>query len=233
MDASKRIREAVARVSEIRQIAGQNPDLSHALHDIKVWQANRFANTYGDLLKSADYAACANFFLHELYSERDYSRRDAQFAKVAGAIELTFPAPVVALAVKLAELHRVTEELDLAMARQWQACQELVANERYRSCWKAIGHQMEREWQLATVMEIGEELTELTRKRGLRLLVKMMRKPAELAGLGQLQTFLEAGFDHFSGLARNGQAAAEFLRVIHERESSWMAELFKRLANTP
>jgi hypothetical protein len=48
--------------------------------------------------------------LEELYSERDYSRRDAQFAKVAAAIELAVPLQVIDIAVSLAELHRTTEE---------------------------------------------------------------------------------------------------------------------------
>jgi hypothetical protein len=226
MEASQRIRDAVARVSELRQICGQNAGLSKALSEVKEWQAKRFSSTYQDLLASPIYSGCANFFLEELYSERDYSHRDAQFAKVATAIELALPAQVEQLAVTLAELHQTTEELDLQMAQSWQGFEQQSAHARYVRAWNAVGHRSEREWQLDTVLEIGRTLTGLTRKRSLRLLLKMMRRPAELAGLGDLQVFLETGFDQFSKLARNAEAVNKFLCIIQARERQWINDLF-------
>ena len=231
MEASKRIREAVAQVSELRQISSQNADLSKALSDVKRWQSKRFSNTYQDLLASPVYSGCAHFFLEEMYSERDYSYRDAQFAKVAVAIELAFPAQVVDLAVTLAELHQTTEELDLEMAQSWRGLGHQTPDTRYIQSWTTVGQRSKREWQLDTVLEIGRELTALTRKRSLRFLLKMMRRPAELAGLGGLQVFLETGYDRFSELARNTEAANEFLRIIHDREKQWINDLFDANAN--
>lgn len=226
MEASQRIRDAIARVSELRQICSQTVGLSKALSEVKEWQAKRFSNTYQDLFASPIYAGCANFFLEELYSERDYSHRDAQFAKVATAIELALPAQVEQLAVTLAELHQTTEELDLQMAQSWQSFEQQAAHARYVQAWNAVGHRSEREWQLDTVLEIGRALTGLTRKRSLRFLLKMMRRPAELAGLGDLQVFLETGFDQFSKLARNAEAVNKFLYIIQARERQWINDLF-------
>ena len=226
MDASKRIREAIDRVSELRQISSQKAGLSRALSEVKGWQAKRFSNTYMDLLASPVYSGCANFFLEELYSERDYSHRDAQFAKVAAAIELAFPVQVINIAVTLAELHRTTEELDLQMAQSWQRLGQQSPYARYIQSWRTVGQRDKREWQLDTVLEIGRQLTALTRKRSLRLLLKMMRRPAELAGLGDLQAFLEVGFDRFRQLARNTEAVNEFLRTIQTSESQWITDLF-------
>ncbi|OQW89684.1 MAG: hypothetical protein BWK72_00005 [Rhodoferax ferrireducens] len=226
MEASKRIRQAIARVAELRQIAGQSETLGRALSEIKDFQSRRFAKTYSDMLASPAFSGCARFFLEELYSERDYSHRDAQFAKVAGAIELTFPAPVIELAVTLAELHEATEELDLQMAAEWANLPAESPVLRYSEAWLMVGQKSQREWQLATVLHIGKELAELTRKRGLRLLLKMMRRPAELAGLGDLQVFLETGFDQFKQLAQNTKLVDEFLERIRERENNWIIELF-------
>jgi hypothetical protein len=109
----------MARVDELRRLAADSPRLTTALHAIKTWQYSRFADTYQDLLESKVFAGCARFFLEELYSERDYSQRDAQFARVAEAIELAFPEHVVAVTASLAELRATTERLDHAMARCW------------------------------------------------------------------------------------------------------------------
>lgn len=226
MQASTQIRESISRVVALRQKVVDQPDLALALHTVKHVQAQRFAGTYQDLLTSTSYAACANFFLEELYSAKDFAERDAQFARIAGALQRTFPQQVVATAVALAELHKLTEELDLAMALNWQLQPGLPDAQAYVLAWRAVGRREDRLWQLNTVLEIGQELGHLTRKPGLHFMLKMMRKPAELAGLGSLQNFLESGFKHFASLARNKGTVSSFLDTVKARESAWIARLF-------
>ena len=226
MQASEEIRVALARVAELRQLANSQSPLAKSLHIIKQLQARRFAGTYADLLADPIYAPSARFFLEELYSAQDYSARDAQFARIAGAIERTFPDSVVATVLALAKLHRQTEELDMAMAQQ--LCNEKYSYEpmSYLVAWRKIGQRDLRCWQLSTVLEIGRALGRYTRKPGLRLMLKMMRRPAELAGMGSLQRFLESGFDHFAGMARQPAAADAFLDTIRTRETAWINRLF-------
>ena len=50
----------------------------------------------------------------------------------------------------------------------------------------------------------------------------MMRGPAQLAGLGELQSFLERGFTAF----RSMRSAQAFLDTIIERERALSARLF-------
>jgi hypothetical protein len=226
MQASTQIRESISRVVALRQKVVDQPDLALALHTVKHVQAQRFAGTYQDLLTSTSYAACANFFLEELYSAKDFAERDAQFARIAGALQRTFPQQVVATAVALAELHNLTEELDLAMALNWQLQPGLPDAQAYVLAWRAVGRREDRLWQLNTVLEIGQELGHLTRKPGLHFMLKMMRKPAALAGLGSLQNFLESGFNHFASLARNNGTVSRFLDTVKARESAWIARLF-------
>jgi hypothetical protein len=225
MKASQEIREALARVAELRQVASQPGDLALALQAVKHLQAQRFAGTYADLLGSPMFSPSATFFLEELYSAKDYSDRDAQFSRIAGTIERTFPESVISTVTALARLHRLTEELDLAMARHWCQADSTSDAARYITCWRAVNQREDRNWQLATVLQIGQSLGKLTRKPGLRLLLKMMRRPAELAGLGSLQAFLESGFDHFCGMAKSGQVDT-FLTTIRARESGWIDRLF-------
>ena len=216
----------MARVDELRRLADDNTGLATALQNIKTYQSSRFAHTYQDLLASKNDGGCARFFLEELYSERDYSLRDAQFAKVAGAIELTFPKHVIDVAVALAELHATTERLDHAMARCWHHTNDASPNQRYLKAWNSVGEPATRDWQLQTVLRIGQSLAELTQKRGLRVLLKVMRRPADIAGLGDLQTFLEIGFDRFGLLTETDKQAKHFLATIHEREKAWIANQF-------
>ena len=226
MDATHIIRDAVTQVTSLRQGAANSPELARALGDIKRFQARRFAGTYGDLLESKHYRAVVLFFLRELYGEKDYAERDAQFGRIAGALERLFPEQAVATAVALAQLHRLSEELDLAMAQSWVAQAERPEVQRYVAAWQAVGRRLDRNTQLAGVLQVGRDLERLTRMPGLRLMLKMMRKPAQLAALGSLQQFLESGFDTFAAMGRSGDGARRFLDTVMTRESSLMDLLF-------
>jgi len=228
MQAARKIREAVQRVSVLRESTRTTPGVREALVHVKAVQARRFAGTYADLLSDRHYADAARFFLDELYSDKDYAERDAQFARIAGAIERFFPSQVVATAVALAELHAFTEDMDHAMALAWSGRDEQSHGEahRYVAAWRAVGRRNERESQLAVVLEIGREMTKLTRTPGLRTLLKMMRAPAAAAGLSSLQRFLESGFDTFAAMARRPGGAEAFLQVIASRERALIQSLF-------
>ena len=93
--------------------------MAQAVSEIKAIQASRFTGKYFDLLHTPQYQPATQFFLEELYSEKDYSQRDAQFSRIAGTLERMFPKQVVQTAVSLAQLHSLTEDLDLAMAQIW------------------------------------------------------------------------------------------------------------------
>jgi hypothetical protein len=226
MEAARIIREAVARVSQLRATEASEPALRGAVFSIKALQARRFAGTYRDLLTSGPSAAAARFFLEELYSDKDYTERDAQFARIAGAIERFFPDAVAETAVGLAKLHSLTEGLDHAMGRSWLALGDMQSEaNRYVAAWRAVDRRPDREAQVQVVLAIGDDMIRLTRTLGLRTMLRMMRKPAAAAGLGSLQRFLESGFDTFAAMAR-GNAAQRFLDTVGQRESALVEQLF-------
>lgn len=226
MDAGSKIREAVNAVAELRGAAARQPALSAAVRDIKRVQSLRFAGTYADLLADPAYAPAARFFLDELYSDKDFSERDAQFARIASAIENLFPAQVAATATALAQLHALTEDLDAAMACAWLADAKGSDPARYLRCWRSVGRRNDRSRQLEVVLDVGEELGRLVRAPGLRMMLRMMRKPASAAGLAALQRFLETGFDTFAALASQRRGVESFLETVRQREQALIAALF-------
>jgi hypothetical protein len=204
-------------------------ELKHAVAGIKRLQARRFAGTYADLLVVDPYRQAAQFFLDELYGARDFSQRDLQFARIAGALQRIFPKEVVATAVALAELHALSEKLDFAMGQAWLRMGSPPIQDdalRYVTAWRTVANRDARSTQLYTVIALGREMEKLTQTPGLRLMLRMMRRPATAAGLGDLQRFLESGFDNFSSMARQKGLTTEFLKTIERRESEWMQQLF-------
>ena len=228
MDTSaQKIQDALQVVSQLRQQHASEPALAQASTEIKRFQARRFQATYADLLHNPRYKTAAAFFLHELYSDKDYAERDQQFARIASTIARLFPQAVVNTAAALAEVHALTETLDDLMARCWLADPSAAPPQgsecaRYIRCWRSLGDPAARHHQLEVVLQLGQELDRLTRSRGLRTLLRMMRRPAAAAGLNSLQQFLETGFDAF---ARMG-GADDFLKLVRLRESEWIRSLF-------
>lgn len=217
-----KIRDQLERVSHLRDYT-ESAGLTSALHEVKRLQARRFRATYQDFFSDPRYAHACQFFLEELYGEHNFSERDAQFGRIAGAIDRMFPEAVGNLALDLAEAHALTETLDQEMAIRWlDQGRTMGYAEKYVQCWRKTGQPEQRYRQLAVVEHMGRELQRLTRKRSLLLSLKLMRQPAQVAGLSALQQFLERGFSAFAGMGN----ASEFLSTISQREQKWIDDLF-------
>lgn len=212
--------EFLAQVDQERQRRGSDPELQAAVLALKTYQQRRFSKTYADLLGAPRYRAAASFFLNELYGPTDFTRRDAQFLRVAPAITRLFPAELVHAVDVLAQLHAVSERLDTAMADALR--RRTVDARAYLHAWQATGQPDNRELQIALTQEIGATLDQYTRKPLIRQTLWMMRGPARAAGLGELQRFLEVGFDAFKAM----KGASEFLAIVGERERALAQALF-------
>ena len=225
-NSAHRIHQALQTVATLRQRRNADPSLAWASKEVKRLQAQRFQATYADLLLNPRYKRAAAFFLQELYGDKDYAERDQQFGRIANTIAKLFPEAVVDTAATLAEVHALTETLDDEMARNWILDQSTTLQSgdltRYINCWRRQTDTTTRHRQLDAVMKLGKELDRLTQLRGLRTLLKMMRRPATIAGLSSLQQFLETGFDAFTEM----RGSDEFLAIIKERESHWIEALY-------
>lgn len=228
MDAAQTIRDAIADVTALRLHRTGDPSLGASVGNVKTLQARRFRGTYADLMGSPSFGPAARFFLEELYSDTDYTDRDQQFGRIAGTLQTMFPQPAVATAVALAVLHAQTEGLDQEMGRAWLATAPAGRPDaaRYVAAWRTVGQRHARQQQLQRVLAMGTDLARLTRTPGLRTMLRMMRGPANAAGMGALQKFLEAGFDTFGQLARQRGGVEQFLSTIEAREGALMDQLF-------
>lgn len=220
--AADRIRAHLATVDTLRHQA-RSDGIDAAVSTVKRLQARRFRGTYADVLSHPLQGPAARFFLDELYGDHDFRLRDAQFGRIAAAIERLFPEAVAELSVDLAEMHALTETLDHAMASHWleQDPGQPVAL-RYVQAWRSTGRRDARERQLGVVGHMGLELQRHTRSKSLLMMLRMMRRPAQAAGLSDLQHFLESGFTAFAALGD----ARPFLATIAQRERAWIDRLF-------
>jgi hypothetical protein len=214
------ILDMLLQVDEQRAQRAADPALAERVRAVKHYQHERFQHTYADLLALPRYAQATNFFLEELYGPEDFSRRDAQFKRVVPALVRLFPKEVVLTVQTLGQLHALSESLDTAMGRA--VPDGLVDLSGYTAAWQQVGRPDDREAQIALTRRVGDALDGYTRNPLLRHSLRLMRGPARMAGLPELQAFLEKGFDTF----REMRGAKEFLTLVVERERALAAWLF-------
>ena len=199
-------------VEQERSVRRAEPGLAARVQAIKQYQQRRFTHSYADLLASERFSAAARFFLDELYGPKDFSERDAQFARVVPALVRLFPDDIVATVEALASLHALSEQLDTGMGRQLGSPR--VGAAEYIRAWQAAGQPQARRRQVELLLSVGRSLDVLTRKLLFRQTLRMMRGPARAAGLTALQDFLETGFETFRAM----RGADEFLALVSDRE---------------
>lgn len=214
------IHHSLRLVHDERTRRAATPGLAERVQAVKAYQQRRFAHTYADMLASPRYRPASQFFLGELYGPGDFHVRDQQFARVVPALTRIFPQDIVRTVAMLAQLHGLSEQLDSAMGEALDS--EPVSALAYGAAWQATGQHSKRTEQIALTVQVAGSLDLITQRRWIRSSLRLMRSAAQAAGLGKLQTFLEAGFDAFK--AMNG--AAEFIAAIEEREQRLAAALF-------
>ena len=93
-----------------------------------------------------------------------------------------------------------------------------------RSYFRALKSSSEvAQHQIELVLRVGHALDAAVKKHGVYKLLRAARIPAQMAGLSELQGFLERGFHAFDALA----GADEFLGQVAAREQEVSRRLFE------
>jgi len=207
-----------------RQIGGQHPPLLGPQQAGENGQAARLQRTYADYASQPRYAAATAFFIDDLYGAKDFSSRDQALLRILPVMTRMLPGSAVETAALAIELEALSEDLDQKLAKALSAGP--VTEESYAEAYRASATRAERERQVELIDAAGRRLDELVRKPLVGQMLKMMRRPAKLAGLADLQDFLERGYEAFRAV----DGAAEFLEVVRRRETKVLNALFSRAA---
>ena len=209
LDQLKRL-EAL-RGAEVRAHADR--DFHERVIAVKRWQQARLARTYADLARDARYMPAVNFFLEELYGPKDSSARDRDLIRMVPTIKRLLPKFAFDVVASALELDVLSEGFDQSIAK-------LIGNGKlddtaYVAAFRTAGRREDRLRQVALLQEVGRGLDVVVKKPLIYSTLKLLRKPAQLAGMGEMQCFLEVGFTAF----RHMDGASYFLETIASRET--------------
>jgi hypothetical protein len=202
-DISRRLGCLLARHQAIHD-PGREPRNSLSwVPEVRRWQAQRLEASFDHFLRDPRRRPAAQFFLSDVYNDRDFSRRDADIARVLPAMQRLLPGALLGTLADAIELGLLTHAFDLRLA---QVLERMAPRQRtldaalYAQAYRVAGLPRLRSHQIDLIARVGMDLASALRMPGVAMLLRLSRGPARAAGLAELQGFLERGFSAFGAL---------------------------------
>lgn len=195
------------------------------LDRLQHWQRNRLASTYADFYQQARYRKAVRFFLDDLYAPGNLVRRNTDVLRVYPVMKRLLPDQTLLTVAHALELQALSTRLDQALAlAMGPVLDQNISMDDYADGYQKLGCEVPRRRQIELSQVIGQDLDKLIKLPLIARTLRMCRYPARLAGLGQLQSFLERGFEAFRTMGTSGA----FLEAIVERETELLNALLTR-----
>jgi hypothetical protein len=207
-------------LERLKELRGEGNRAPARLAELKRWQSKRLERTYADIAAQPRYKAATAFFLDDLYGPKDFSGRDQAMLRILPVMSRILPEKAVETAALSIELEAVSESLDQRLAAALPAGP--IDADAYANAYRETSTRAQRQHQIELLDAVGHRLDALVAKPLVSSTLKLMRRPAKVAGLGDLQEFLERGFAAFRGM----KGADGFLALVRERETAILNRLF-------
>lgn len=214
-DISARLARRLAWHQALHDPDGDPRARSHWLTELRRWQAARIRVSFAHFLEDPKRAPAANFFVGDVYGDRDFTRRDADIARILPTMRRLLPARLLETVSDAIEVGALSQALDLHMV---EALQRLAPRRRklddalYAEAYRAVGRAGLRRRQVRLIGRVGRGFGKALKMRGVSALLAFSRGPARLAGLTELQGFLERGYGAFEALGDPDAFVAEIER---------------------
>ncbi|HTS52345.1 MAG TPA: hypothetical protein VMH26_03640 [Burkholderiales bacterium] len=224
-DTAAFLLQQIRRARALRLAHAARPDRAAKRLLLREWQAARLKRTYADLLDHPGYRAAAEFFLSDLYGLKDTSERDAAVERIYPAMVKMLPEPALHGIGLALELDALSEELDaqlLDVLIEQLGLRDQITEVAYGDAYRRCDNYALRKHQIELLTQTGEDLALIVSKPFLYRVLRAMRRPALVAGFGELQSFLERGFNAFRHLSE----PRTFLETIERRETRILDRLY-------
>lgn len=214
-----RLRELMRQSRELRREHVTASGLSPEQAALARWQAERLAHTYADLRSQSRYQLAVEFFLSDLYGPRDFTQRDKDVERIFPLMTRVLSTHAISSITLAMELHALSQEFDAAMVRALGGQEGFTGEidaQAYARAYLEVGNAPGRLRQIELVGEVGRVLDSVVDNPLIYAAIKVAHRPAHKMGFGELQDFVERGFDAF----RRMKGADEFLETVRSRETA-------------
>jgi len=214
--AAKRLRVLLEENRALQQLEDTDPEFRDRLRTLQAWQCRRLEDTHADMAANPRYAPGIRFFIEDLYAPRDFSDRDTEIEQALPYMTRLLPESVLETATTAMKLYVLSRELDRNMVQALFVDLRVTEIDpaSYAEAYRICDQFAERREQIRLIGELAERLEHYVRSRFLIATLRMARAPAALAGLGDLQSFLERGCSAFHHM----RGSEHFVRTTVTRE---------------
>ncbi len=225
---SQHLRDLVINIGKVApheevNLNGLNPKLAL----LRVWQSQRLARTYADLLDQPRYNPACRFFLEDIYAERDFSQRDHDLETMYDFMRRFVPDAVSRPAALTIKLHRMTDMLDQklldVLVNQLDVTDSITV-EQYAEAYRRCNNYTERVEQIDAIIEICEHIDGIVRNPITGPALSIAKRPLRGAGYGEVVTFLERGYDSFKRM----HGSRHFRQTLRDRELDALDRMYAR-----
>ena len=136
---------------------------------LRQWQAQRLAGSFTDFLADPRMRPAAQFFLSDLYGDRDFSARDRDAARVLPMMSRLLPDTLLRAATEAIELAVISHVLYLRVAEQLARRPKPMAPvtiAEYARAYRHGGYRLLRRHQIELVLRVGHALDAAVKKHG-------------------------------------------------------------------
>ena len=192
---------------------------------LRAWQSDRLTRTHADFLDNPEFGPAAQFFLTDVYADRDFSRRDAELEALYKFLQPLLSKEALESMANSVALNRLTYRLDGEMVERLEAMgvTEVFTTHQYEEAYRQ-GRYEDRVAQIDLVVTLMRQVADLHHYPFVGAALHTTRGPAKRMGWHELHDFLERGYDAWRGV----RDPEPFLHAIHTREQALNDRLFGR-----
>ena len=186
-------------------------------------QVDRLRQTYDDYFQNPEYTKIAKYFFEQIYGAGDKASRDAAFNKIYEKLSAAVNAKRITRVTQLKQLNELTDELDLAVARQFMRAHKkhTMTLADFEGCYKALDNRAVRMEQLQLLMETTRFFHKLAHIPFLGFVIKPTQFAARALGVEYIMEFFMEGYRSFKSVKN----AEPFMVAIEERERAYLDSL--------
>lgn len=220
-DLSARILANLEVATHIRKNYLADPVLKNVKDKLKAYQVERLKFTHKECLNDPNTKDATKFFLTEIYSEKDLTKRDADLGKVVPMMCKLFPKELLLVLSDAIELDALTEQMDMMMCKNLK---EDFTDDDYKEAYKNKTSYNDRKRQIELTNSLGVSLIDIVKYPLIGSLLGKMGFPAKMLGLSEMHELLNNGFNIF----KNTKNVDVFLATLIQNEYDILDDIYDK-----
>ena len=202
--------------------------LNNERRRLRSFQRQRLSSTHASLLQDPSTSSAAHFFLSDIYPQEPPAWRDSQTLNAIGSLARMLPSNALLALASACALEMMSEELDEQTLHAWMDMNPSMPDNLYPYAYASVSEKMRTE-QVELTNLTGRALCVFARMPLIRHTLWAMRIPAKIAGLSEVHSFLERGFNVFSSLDNPN----DFCNRLYQEELKAKEAFFEAALHQP